>query len=400
MRYSPKIFIFLTSLFAGGQIHASEFEAFSREAEQYQADTMADFAQYKKALEAGFSAYKNAYDEEFSAFKNDISKQWGEFVDSDQKRWVSYVDDNRIKRTIDFETREVSIDIIDGDKLSEQALDALFKKQVNELLNTSEKSAFEHNSVATNVEQRLKAFSSLTKTAVLSDEPIFDFVIAPLVINHSGFIKMANQTVATISSRKMQGQNKSIANIRFKIPQAEQKRAKRFTDSILKSANKEQIPVPLVFAIMETESSFNPMAKSPIPAFGLMQIVPRSAGKDASKYLYGKSKMLSPSYLYKSEKNIAVGSAYLHILYYRYLKRIDNPISRLYCAIAAYNTGAGNVAKAFIGSRNINRASKKINEMEPKEVYLTLLKNLPYVETQKYLKKVTTRMAKYQQRGV
>src|SRR5690606_39614355 len=72
--------------------------------------------------------------------------------------------------------------------------------------------------------------------------------------------------------------------------------------------------------ILETESAFNPMAKSPIPAFGLMQIVPSSAGQDATAKLFGKPKLLAPSYLYNAENNIRVGAAYFNILYYRYFR--------------------------------------------------------------------------------
>ena len=62
------------------------------------------------------------------------------------------------------------------------------------------------------------------------------------------------------------------------------------------------------------------MARSHIPAYGLMQIVPKTAGIDAYQYLYNKKRLLSSSYLYNSENNIEIGSAYLHILYYKYLK--------------------------------------------------------------------------------
>jgi membrane-bound lytic murein transglycosylase C len=146
---------------------------------------------------------------------------------------------------------------------------------------------------------------------------------------------------------------------------------------------------------MLSDSSFNPMARCYIPAFGLMQIVPRSAGIDAYKYLYKKKKLVSSSYLYSANNNIEMGSAYLHILYFRYLKKIKDPQSRLYCAITAYNTGAGNVAKAFIGNTNIGRAAKTINKKSSDEVYKTLMRKLPYNETKKYLKKVTNRVSVY-----
>ena len=147
---------------------------------------------------------------------------------------------------------------------------------------------------------------------------------------------------------------------------------------------------------MHSESSFSPMARSYIPAFGLMQMVPRSAGIDSYRYLYGEKKMLSSYYLYNSNNNIKIGSAYLHILYFKYLKKIKNPQSRLYCTIAAYNTGAGNVAKVFSGTTNINKASRGINKLSSDQVYKQLMRKLPYHETKKYLSKVSKRVSSYQ----
>jgi len=173
------------------------------------------------------------------------------------------------------------------------------------------------------------------------------------------------------------------------------KRAREVMEDVQKNAKRHDIDVSLMFAIIETESAFNPMAKSPIPAYGLMQIVPSSAGIDASEKLFGKGRILSPSYLYTQDKNIEIGAAYLNILYFRYLKRVEDPLSRLYCVIAAYNTGAGNVSRAFIGSTKIGKAFPRINSMTPEQVYNHLIENLPYEETQNYLQKVRKRMPKY-----
>lgn len=151
----------------------------------------------------------------------------------------------------------------------------------------------------------------------------------------------------------------------------------------------------LVFAIIETESAFNPLARSPVPAFGLMQIVPRSAGLDATQVLFGKPRILAPSYLYNAEKNIEIGIIYLELLFERYLAGIEDPQSRLYCAIAAYNTGAGNVFRAFTGRTRPRAAFAEINARTPDDVYRHLIRKLPYRETRSYLAKVVTRMAKY-----
>jgi len=185
---------------------------------------------------------------------------------------------------------------------------------------------------------------------------------------------------------------KPMADLRVnKIP----KGAREVAGNVKGYAGKVDLDESLVFAIIETESAFNPMAKSPVPAYGLMQIVPSSAGMDATQLLFGSSRILSPSYLYSSDKNIEVGTTYLFILQTKYLQDIDDPLSRLYCSIAAYNTGPGNVARAFTGDRNLKRALPIINKMKPQDVYSHLIKNLPYDETRLYLQKVVSRMPKY-----
>ena len=159
-----------------------------------------------------------------------------------------------------------------------------------------------------------------------------------------------------------------------------------------------KLSVELILALIETESAFNPMAKSHIPAYGLMQIVPKSAGMDATEKIFGKPRVLSPSYLYHSGNNIEIGAAYFNILYYRYFEAVENSRSRLYCAIAAYNTGPGNVAKALKrgGEMKLGPATREANSMSSKEVYERLINHLPYEETVHYLRKVTNRLKKYE----
>ena len=77
------------------------------------------------------------------------------------------------------------------------------------------------------------------------------------------------------------------------------------------------------------------------------------------------------------------------------LKKIKDPDCKQLCAIAAYNTGAGNLSRAFTGKTNIRSASNKINKLNYDELYTFLRRNLPYDETRKYIKKVTDRMKLY-----
>jgi membrane-bound lytic murein transglycosylase C len=126
-----------------------------------------------------------------------------------------------------------------------------------------------------------------------------------------------------------------------------------------------------------------------------MQIVPNSAGKDVQKLIYKRNRAPSSSMLFKPDINIQHGCAYLHILNYRYLKSIKNKAAREHCCIAAYNTGAGNVARAFTGKTNVNSAAKIINRMSADEVYRHLRKNLKYKEARDYVKRVNDHKSLY-----
>jgi membrane-bound lytic murein transglycosylase C len=126
-----------------------------------------------------------------------------------------------------------------------------------------------------------------------------------------------------------------------------------------------------------------------------MQLVPRSGARDAYRYLYHQDKLVDGSYLYNPENNIRLGVAFLHILDQRYFRRIQDPMSRMLCSIAAYNTGAGNVCKAFGAGTSLSHAAPIINSMSAQEVYQRLRRNLPYAETRHYIEKVSGRVPLY-----
>lgn len=177
----------------------------------------------------------------------------------------------------------------------------------------------------------------------------------------------------------------------------QEKLVSQYFDEIKSYANKYDVPVSVIMAIIETESSYNPRAVSPIPAFGLMQLVPKTAGLDAHLFVYGEKKVVSADYLFNEENNLRLGSAYFHLLTHRYLRKIKDPEARFYCAVASYNTGVGNLARTFTGKKSINGAVAKINQLDSQAVYDYLLANLPADETKNYLRKVVKRMQKYKQ---
>lgn len=355
--------------------------------------------QYREKVDQGLVAYTRSYEREIKVYQRDIVDQWGEFKDPGTSVWVSYEGSDQIRRSVDFNTGEVEVEMLvdRGTQIAEvqQQLD----KAVFRLMNTTEKDAFEADVVARRVEQSLTGYQEQLQQAELSDDRLFSIDdLVSIRINYSGYFKVSVASAGNLAVTDIRAalrKDKDVIRVSFKVPHSIHEKAVRYAAAVKQASEKEKISDELLFAIMETESSFNPMAKSHIPAYGLMQIVPRTAGKDATNYLYGKPKILAPSFLYKPDNNIAIGAAYLHVLHYKYMRRIRDPQSRMYCAIAAYNTGASNVAKAFIDKASFTRAAPVINRLSPEEVYDKLRKYLPRKETRLYIEKVAKRMEKY-----
>jgi membrane-bound lytic murein transglycosylase C len=167
----------------------------------------------------------------------------------------------------------------------------------------------------------------------------------------------------------------------------------RYSSYVLKSSREFGVDSALIYAIIEVESSFNPYAMSPAPAYGLMQIVPQTAGRDAYRLVYGRKGTPSREFLFVPAKNIRLGTAYLHLLDQDYLQGILDPKAREYCVIAGYNTGSSNVLRSFAAQRE--QALARINDLDSQAVYRHLVNNLPYAETRNYLPKVVRARRRY-----
>lgn len=188
--------------------------------------------------------------------------------------------------------------------------------------------------------------------------------------------------------------NKTSRSVHFKmINNHADIRAQKYSGLVKHYAQRNRLSRSLVFAIIKTESNFNPYATSSAPAYGLMQLVPSTGGRDAFRFVKGEDRIPSRQYLFNARNNIELGTGYLNILNSRYLKDVQNPLSREYCMIAAYNTGAGNVLKAFHPNRD--RATRMINSMTPPQVYRHLRRKLKHQEARRYLLKVTKAQRKF-----
>ena len=175
-----------------------------------------------------------------------------------------------------------------------------------------------------------------------------------------------------------------------------QVRVARFARYIEAAAREFGLDANLLYAIVETESHFNPFAVSRTGALGLMQIMPDRAGKDAMKLLTSVSREPSYQELTDPQTNIRLGAAYLALLQGHYLKAIEHPSSREYAVIAAYNGGASRAMSVF--AADPSQAVRSINALAPQMVYDSLKRRHASAETRGYLEKVTTAKRRYSNR--
>ncbi len=132
-------------------------------------------------------------------------------------------------------------------------------------------------------------------------------------------------------------------NLHFTVSPEHQTKFEEVINEITpKYANQYNIEPELILSIIHVESYFNPKAISHANAIGLMQLVPTSGGQDSYKYVYGKREQPSRKFLFNSDNNINLGTAYLKILMTEYFANIVNKENKRHCVVSSYNTGIGN----------------------------------------------------------
>ena len=373
-----------------------ELEEFARKQEQEREQLKQEQKKGLSDLLAEYEKYVKDEQEAYAAFKKQVEKEWGKgnAVESTNKDWVEYSDDHKSRTVVDFEKGEAKIEIIVGG---------------NEVQDTGELKRKLEEEVTRLMENRGTSKDYDTeyeKRRQLSEEPV---LAGQVETPEGGKISKENlpEAVKEILEKgepkieKVKGEDGEEREVVvFSLPLAPdhiQVRAKRYETEVENFCRKYSFDPALVYAVIHTESYFNPKAKSYVPAYGLMQIVPHYAGKDAYRYVYGKDKRPTANYLYEPHNNVELGTAYLHLLYTRSFQQIKDSKSRMLCVIAAYNTGAGNVSRAFTGNTRLSNAISKINSYSYEDLYAYLSKRLPAQETRDYIRKVTERMQQYKE---
>ncbi len=340
-------------------------------------DIMADkgisYADNPGRLEADMTRFI----QKLKRFRDAVSGIWGEkdAKESSPKEYVKYTQGYKTRASVDFDAGIITVETVETENPEKSLQEAI----VFMLLAPADP-------------RTIDVYSS--DNIAVGDEPflyneVLNFEGRPIrwKPQAEAFARRLVTEHKTVRQTWVGGKRMYIHEVRLNMVQDHlMVRARKFYEPVMRYAKEYGVSPNLAFAIMKTESDFNPFAVSHIPAYGLMQIVPSTAGRDVHHMLYGKKGMPTSEQLFDPETNIRYGIAYLHLLEQRYLAAISNVVSREYCVIAAYNGGPGAVLRSF--DQDSVAAVKKINEFSPNQVYNELQAHLPAQETRQYLQKV------------
>lgn len=328
------------------------------------------YATNPAAIEADYKRFKNA----LASFRKAVGGTWGkdDAREPEPKTYVKYTQNYLSRASVDFEAGRITVETLDQDTPVKSLREAI----VTTLLTPHDPRAVDLYSsgpvqlggkpfllgevkdergrdIAT--EAQAEAFARHVLENGPQERPgaggkVVRFVVIPLVTDHMLV------------------------------------RAAKFRPLVEAAARRFGVSRTLIYAVIRVESDFNPYAINSVPAIGLMQVVPHTAGADVYESLNGKTGEPSKAQLFDPEINITYGTAYLRILDTRQLSGVGDPVSREYCVITSYNGGAGALLSTF--SRDRAKALDAINASPPLKVYETIVQKHRAEETRNYLRKV------------
>lgn len=139
---------------------------------------------------------------------------------------------------------------------------------------------------------------------------------------------------------------------------------RKYTTFVEHYAKEYEVDPLLIFAIIKAESNFEPEAKSKSEAKGLMQLMENTALEIAEQI---EIETIEEQDLYNPQINIQIGTYYFSILLKQYHQNMG-------LALAAYNAGMGRVGE-WIQNGVIKEDGSD-------------LENIPYQETNMYVRKI------------
>jgi len=309
---------------------------------------------------------------ELQELKRRIDVLWGEAgVTSTKKNWVDYNENFSVRSNIDFKNGTLKIDSLVPFSVSnpyERAKQKISDKMVNSFM----AKGIEQDSILTN---QLKT----SKGLYVTNKNLKNYIQTDL------FPKI-DKVPTSITGKDGKTRLRFSAQLSL-VPGHLRVRAEKYRNPVQVNAARFSLKPQLIMAVIHTESYFNPFARSPAGAYGLMQVIPRYAGREAYQFIYRQDRIITPAYLYQAVNNINLGSAYLHLLYNKHFSDIQGRDKRLYLTICGYNWGPTAIKRKIIQRH-------QVSFMSSDKLYRLLRHRTPQ-ETSDYLKRVTERSHLY-----
>ena len=357
-----------------------------------------EFREFQQQQDAELQEFLREQEQAYRKYEEEVERKWNEFISSRRQQWVDYDEGKNVRSIVNFEEK-----VAPEEKPEEEP-----EKEPEEEKGTPEEKKGQITVEAIVPIDTPDAVDKAKELIANQVERIFSVVNEAMENVLEGQVKTKTGETVTPQNVKEFVQEEVLPAAKAEpeplkskdgvervkvsvvipmVPNHLRVRAEQYLPAARKYCDRYKEDLPLIMAVIQTESYFNPLAKSHIPAYGLMQLVPKYGGRDAYKYVYKKDKMPEPAYLYIPENNLLLGTAYLHLLRDNYFYGIRDPKKREYLMVAAYNGGVGRVIKRML-------RKYKIPQMSPSEVYDALRKEMPD-ETRDYLAKVTSRKSNY-----
>ncbi|ATF09298.1 membrane-bound lytic murein transglycosylase MltC [Candidatus Enterovibrio altilux] len=339
------------------------------------------FAKNLAPLSDQFEKDTVVLDKLINGFYDDIAMRWGKnnILITGKRDYVKYTDNYQSRARVDFTNGLVTIETVATTHPQQHLKQAI----VTTLLTPNNPTAVDLYSAA---------------DITLEGRPFLQGQVLDQDGQEISWEWRANRYADYLINKKIKIKSLRLQNIFYvELPMVSDhsnKRQYQYADLIYQSSRRYGISEELIYTIIKTESSFNPYAVSRANAYGLMQVVPQTAGRDVFKFIKKRSGIPSPEYLFDPASNIDTGTAYFYILKNHYLKDVLNPQSKYYSMVSAYNGGTGNVLKTF-HRYDQKRAIHNLNRLKPNQVYWALTNKHPSSESRRYLQKVITYQKKF-----
>ncbi len=379
-------------------------------------DVQQQYHAQRAAMEMQWKQREQAITDRWQQVKREAEKKWDQARQSNQKEWVDYSPSYEARSTVDFEHGVIAITVLvpigeTGSSHADPAAVLLAMKEAQAEAGAAGAPRLAAASAAdpASVMIARAALPAAWTKIVQQFEQVFAKearagrpVLANQVVTKSGapvapqaaksFVESEVIPNAVVEDKPMQAQDGvTRAQVTAKVPLAPdhlQQRAQLYRDDVDVHAKRHGLDPRLLFAIIHTESYFNPLAQTPAPAYGLMLLVPRGPARDAYNYLYKNDIVLDDGYLQDPTHNVELGAAYLHLLRRQLVPNMEDGEKKNYLVACAYTWGMDKTRDQIL-------KQARVQDLTSTQVFTLLSQKTPE-STRAYLNRVRDRIAMYE----